>query len=282
MMNESINNPSSMCLIDTCIISEILKNKKNERNLFVNFSLTNKVIPCISIFSIFELRKTKNLFEQFIDFFNGYPLYILQAPLILFEEEVHCYPNPLMVEPINNLFSGKEREGEIQLRDYLTRIFSDERILDSEMNWNANWKKEMLEKIINLKPNFPPDCNSYNLQDAKRFLNDGMPDYIMSMQKNIKARLNTEDYPFDLMAFPSIRTIFYTVFYRFYAENRVPELQDIFDIFIYSVVPYVGTVIAENFQAEIFRKLRNNDDIYKNLNILTMKDLLDSGNAMIY
>ncbi len=271
-----------MCLVDTCIISEILKNKKNERNSFINFSLTNQVIPCVSIFTVFELRKTNKMYEQFINFFNGFPLFIAQAPLILFEKEVLYYPNPSKVDPINFIFPGKEKENDIHLKDFFNHIFSDPEILDSENKWNTIWKKEMLEKILELKPNFHPKHSSYNSQDAKRFLNDGMPDYIMAMQKNITTHLNIGVNPIDLIAFPSIRTIFYTVFYRFYAENREPELQDIFDIFIYSVVPYVGTVIAEKFQAEIFRKLKNIDEIYKDLNILTLKDLLGSGNAKNY
>jgi hypothetical protein len=74
-------------------------------------------------------------------------------------------------------------------------------------------------------------------------------------------------------AFPSVKTTFYTVFYRFYAENRDPELQDVFDILIFNVVPYLDIVVTERFQGEIFRKIKNRDEMYQDIEILTLRDL---------
>ena len=66
---------------------------------------------------------------------------------------------------------------------------------------------------------------------------------------------------------------FYTVFYRFYAEQRKPEEQDVFDILIGNIAPYVDIVITEGFQAEIYKKVSNRDPFLDDLRIETVSAL---------
>ena len=55
--------------------------------------------------------------------------------------------------------------------------------------------------------------------------------------------------------------LFWTVFFRFYDEQRTPEIQDVFDIMISGFAPYVEVTLTEVFQAEIFRKVQRRDTI---------------------
>ena len=126
---------------------------------------------------------------------------------------------------------------------------------------------------MSLRNNFSSKGEFFNAQDASRFIKLGIPQYLANRDFLwYKKMVDSKQIP-EPNFFPSIKTNFYTVFYRFYAENREPEIQDILDIQINCIAPYLDAVFVENFQAEIFKKVKNRDNYLKHLEIYTLKDL---------
>jgi hypothetical protein len=68
----------------------------------------------------------------------------------------------------------------------------------------------------------------------------------------------------NLDAFPSMKAMAYTVFYKFYTDrDRRPSSSDAFDVLISGALPYVEAVITENHQAEAIRKAQHRTPFYR-------------------
>ena len=273
-MIEINNNSYKLGLLDTCIISEILNNPLDEmQSFFKKITETDSMIlPCITMWSVLELRSRVELYQKFKEFFSVIPFCMLKTPDAILNDEFNNYPYWNKINPILFSFSML-RPKEESLEYFLKKIFSQPEVISAEKNWKYKWKKDALRSILSLKKNFVSINKNLNADDAKKFINEALPQYVISHNLTwAKNKINRkEEIIFD--AFPSAKAGLYTVFYRFYVANRVPEIQDIFDILINNVVPYVDYVITENLQADILRKIKKSDTQFSHLEINTIKNL---------
>lgn len=65
----------------------------------------------------------------------------------------------------------------------------------------------------------------------------------------------------------------YSQYFRLFEESRKTDLQDVTDIRIMASSPYMNAIVTENFQAEIFRKIKRVWFRIENLEVYTLKDL---------
>lgn len=256
-----------LCLLDTGIISEILKNKNSELNIFVKDMTENDLLPCITLWNILEIRNREDIYSKFLDIFSIIPLVLLKDSYNIFLDEIDKYPDPSKINPIVHSFSMFNNDKSTHLKPFLNTIFENKNISESEKAWNSSWKLDSLKSILSLKDNFTTKGKNYNSSDALRFIEEGVPQYIISRATEWSKEKIAEESMIITKAFPSVKMAFYTVFYRFYAEKRHPESQDVFDILIGNIAPYVDMVITEKFQAEIFNKVKRIDKFIEHLDI---------------
>lgn len=262
-------------LLDTCIISKILENNNSERNKFLGIMLNKypQFYPCVTIWSIFELRSKLKLYNKFIDLFSLIPIFILKTPDHILQDEYDNYPFYKQVDPVLFAFSFVKPKEE-SLKNVLTKLFSLPEIIKAEKDWKYKLKQESLNSILSLKNNFLSSNKYFNTSDAIKFFNEAFLQYITSQNPEwVKSKME-KDESIDCEAFPSVKAALFTVFFRFYVADREPKTQDIFDIMIYNAVPYLDIIISENFQADILRKLKKIDKQFSHLEIMTIKDLL--------
>jgi hypothetical protein len=259
-------------LLDTNAISEAAKNKQGEGKNLIRLMTTENIFPCVSIHSIFEIRKRLDVYEKFLDVFSLVPFLLLKTHQQIFEEEVKKYPTPDLKEIVGFAFSFVNKDPLANTRTFLTKLFSDPEVLRTERAWDKELKIESMNSIISLKKNFSMSRSSSNAFDADRFINESLPQYIIFtiprwVFADKKRFINLQS-----NAFPSIIMMLYNVFYRFYDDKRKPEENDIFDMLITSSTPYMDIVVTEGFQAETFRKIRNGDknDFLRRLEIKTL------------
>lgn len=261
-------------LLDTCILGKILSRPDDERQGFFNLFFDPKpfIVPCVTIWSVLELRQKQELYNTFIEFFSLIPFCMLKTPDLLLEDEYKYYPFFNKIDPVLFTFSLFKPKTE-SLNVFLHKVFSNREVIQAEKNWKFKWKKEKLNSILSLKSNFTSKNENLNSSDAKRFLNEALPQYITVQKPSwIKEKLEKkEEIIFD--AFPSAKAALYTVFYRFYVANRQPEVQDIFDILINNIVPYMDYVVTEKFQADILKKIKKADKQFAHLEIKTIRHL---------
>ena len=262
-----------LCLLDTNVLSEIIRNKNNERSSFItNFSISNGIIPCFSIWSVIELRKAPDIYKDFIKFFSIVPCCLLKPYIEILGEEYTSYQSGKKANPVLNIFTLLD-SGERRLEKIISTLFKKREIRKAEKSWNRSWKKEILDSILELKPNFSPNKKFFNSQDAKIFIKTGIPQYIAKNNYDFYQCLLTNENELNINRFPAIKMLFYTVFYRFYAEKRDPEIQDIFDLMISCILPYLDLSITEKFQAEITGKIKRIDPFLNHIEEYSLKNL---------
>ena len=261
-------------LLDTCILGKILSNPDYERQgLFkLFFDPSPIIIPCVTIWSILELRQKSILYKKFIEFFSVIPFCMLKTPELILQDEFKYYPFINKIDPILFTFSMLRPKSE-SLTSFLQRVFSNKEVRRAEKKWKNKWKQENLKSMLSLKSNFISTNKNLNSSDAKRFVDEALPQYVTKQNPQwVKEKLyKNEEIIFD--AFPSVKAALYTVFYRFYVANRSPELQDVFDILINNIVPYLDYVITENFQSDILMKIKRADQQFAHLEIKTVRDI---------
>jgi hypothetical protein len=262
-----------LALLDTGVISELLKNRNEERLALTRLMIGRPMIPCISIWSVLELREREDLYQLFIELFSVVPFILVRDPINLLEDEIANYPDPSSVEPVAFAFSMFNPDPEADLNVFMAKLFSHPEVKKSEGAWGSGWKRESLDAMLALKANFQPSGDSYSAKDAELFVELAAPQYVTSQAPNWVKGLISQGKTPKPEAFPSVKMALYTVFYRFYAEQREPEEQDVFDILIGNIAPYLDGVITENFQAEIYRKVKNRDPFLYHLSIDTVSML---------
>jgi hypothetical protein len=121
-----------LMLIDTGVVSKIIKNPDSERNKLTKIIISQNAIPCFSIFPIYELRKRPELYAIFLEIFSLVPFFLLKTSEMLFDEELNRYPHPTDVEPIAFTFTFVNKDPLGQLKNFMSRLFSDPGVINNE------------------------------------------------------------------------------------------------------------------------------------------------------
>lgn len=265
------NNTYKLCLFDTNALSDFLKNPKQWITYFDNeFSLSNTII-CYSIFSLSELYYRHDLFEKYLEFFSVFPSAILDGYNSIYQKELKNYFSNDIIDPIvlvpSNI-SGKLTTSKVQLLE----IIKKSGFINKTEYWKSS-QEEILNGILSLIKNFPPRKKNYSINEIEEF------NFIVSTQQiglrsmDFATEILKNKEHIELNKFPSVISMNYTVFYKFYLDNRKPLLSDIFDIIISSLLPYVDYVITEGNMCEIIKTIKKRHNFLLNIDEKSIKDL---------
>lgn len=264
--------PVKVCLLDTCALSEILK--ENEKGKLIMTEISDKdYVFGISIMSIYELREAKNLYEKFFKLCSTIPIYILENFHGLIKKEMNCFPEFYLDFPqLFCLETSRKKEYYDRIKD---EAFENEMVLENIRTFQSE-KKYVLNTIKKHSNNFNPQreflkkkfIETWSHLVTLKILNKF--DYNLTHVEERHLRKN-----FALL--PSIKSLTLTIFYSYYEDlfsdkRRKPDLSDIVDIIISSLYSYVDTIILENNKAEIARKIQNKHSLFPNLIIKQMRE----------
>lgn len=263
-----------LCLLDTNAVSELVKREDSLRHFLAWAFTTHPVyIPSFTLFTVLELRRRPELFQQFLERFGPLPSVLLKSHEQLLEEETRHYPDPSRIDPVLLGFSGGVGSDGNRLAKLLPSAFSDPSVAEKEQQWNEGGE-EIVEGIASLVPNYPPgEGNAYVASEVRLFLQMAGLQQLAMRAKGFTERVARGGQALDIDAFPSLKIGLYTVFHKFYADkNRKPSRSDGFDIINSAATPYVEAIITENHQAEVLRKTQRRDSFIESLTILTLKN----------
>jgi hypothetical protein len=261
-----------LCLLDTNVISEIVKHPNQVFRKFLEIFEPGKFIPCFSLFSVLELRQKPEIYNLFLELYSIYPCIFLKNIDQLFEDELNAYPNPNEVSPILIASIGELAKPNEKFKDILKLTFSNSKILENENRWNKS-KSEILESMLNYVKNYPPKQNKYTQKEIRLFLDIVGFEQIALRAPRFANEIIRNGQIVSIDAFPSIKMIAYTTFFKFYTDQRQPILSDPFDIIISSALPYVDAVITESHQAEVIKKIQKLDGFINRVEIHKLKEI---------
>jgi len=259
-----------LALIDTNILSEIVKNRFQEFQKILKWADSQKAIICFSLFSILEIRKVPIIYEKFLELFSVIPCIILKSHEQLLQAEVTVYPVFSNVDPVLVGFAGPLAKA--KLKDVLDTAFNENQILLDEKKWNSG-REEIVAGIKGLVSNFPPDNGKYTKQKIREFVQLAGFQQIAIRQNKFANSIVKSKNSVDIDAFPSIKMTSLVVFYKFYADSRQSLTSDAFDIIIFSLTPYVDVVISENHFVEIIKKIKSQDSFIDHVNAFNISYL---------
>jgi len=256
-----------LLLVDTNIISEVIKNEHQEFRTLMEWYTSQRIVICFSFFTILEIRKTPALYKQFLKLFSVIPCVFLKSHEQLLQDEVSCYPDYSNINPV--LLGFPSPLAKAKLHEVLEQAFKDSQIIAREEYWNSS-RESIVEGIKGLIKNFPPKGDKYTKKEIREFVRlAGLQQIGLRQPEFFKASENSRRV-IDVNSFPSIKITSLVVFYKFYVDSRKPLISDAFDILIFSSIPYVDLVISEKHLVSLIKKIKAHD---KFINHVDMFDI---------
>lgn len=265
-------NVYRLCLLDTNALSEIVKNPQKEGRGFVETFNPESYVPCFTVYNLIELRRKLEVYKAFLKFFSKYPAFLLKTLKQIGEEEFDAYESKVSISPLFNAFSPLGHNSTYMLEEFIGNFFSTPEIAELEKNWRLN-DEETLRIWLENKRNFSPKKSATNAVDAERYVKEaGIQTLIQLSPKWVQRMLENGHVP-NLEHFPSLKVMLYSQYYRIFEPTWEPRPQEVTDVMIMAVSPYVDAVVTERFQAEVFKKVKNKMPLINTLEVATLKDL---------
>lgn len=253
-----------ICLLDTCVISDFYEESSLYQNFLKKVS-EDDVLIAISISTIMELKKAPERYEWFKNEFTKLPSFLIKPSDLLLKDELDQYPN----ENSENflllyLFSNT---------DFLTFLDGSEKFQFGAQNIEKD-KINVLNSILSLKENFPPDSNKrYSNLKINEFLERVTLQQLVTYFPQSKDKIQSHK-KIDYSKFKSLRSQLLIAFWKFYLmKDRRARKSDIFDIAIVSALPYVDLVITEKNLKNDIEQIRKKGLFFHNLEAVTINEL---------
>jgi hypothetical protein len=261
-----------LCLLDTLALREMVKRPQGALRHFFEWATTDErtVVPCFSLFTLIELRRSPALFDEFIELFAPIPCVLLKGYAQLIGEEVASYPDPTAIDPCAVAFTLFGGEGN-QLTN-LPLLLQRPELVQKEQEWNTS-RQDIVDGIVSLIGNFPPEGGTYTRAQVREFVELASFSQLVYHEEAFVTRMLGDDRTVEIDSFPTLKAMTYTVFHKFYTDrNRLPSDSDAFDVIIAAATPYVEAIITENHQAEVLRKTKRRDKFLDHLQVFTLRD----------
>ena len=136
-------------------------------------------------------------------------------------------------------------------------------------------RPSILASILALRKNYPRPAGGYRETHVRDFAAR------ICFQQAVAANLpwvearGGASFDLDATAFPSVKSMAYSVFFRFYVDrDRQPRRSDVLDIAIASALPYVEMAALEKDQGKIVKeRVKGVDPFLMGLKVWTFRDL---------
>lgn len=233
-------NTYKLCLLDTNAISEIIKNSEVEGYGFINRFSPSEYAPI-------ELRRRKDLYDKFINFFSVYTFFLLKPFQFLLEDEINAYEKKeKRVTALLYAFTPLGRSDQYRLKDFMTKLFKKKEIKKLKKNWR-NEEKITLNTWLSNKKNFTPKNSEANSRDAEYYIEEaGIQTLIKLYPSWVKENIIDKSKFIKLDELASFKVMLYSQYYRLYDPHWDPKPQEVTDVTIVSAVPYMDAIITEN------------------------------------
>lgn len=269
------NKEYKLLFLDTNAIREITNNHNSCGKVFFEKFFLNgpEYVPCFSIYNIIEIRTDKERFDIFLNFFSIIPCILFSSYKTIIKEEFLSLKNKSQVsldKLILNTFYPSNDDKLYNFRKFITSNLEQKVIIQTIDNdiegldlivkaWQSQKQETNKElKKRNLALNTINDKH-YKLNEKESIIN-----YLKNSEKIITTEIEK---------FPSIRIMQYSLFSRLYYTQKEIKKNDVMDIKISCIIPYIDAVITEKFQADVYKKAKKLIPQINDLEIYTLKDI---------
>jgi len=267
-------NDYRVCLMDTNALSELVKPGSEAIVAgFLEWATGSElqVVPAFNVFTLMELRRSPQHFERFLEMFSVLSIVLVKSFEDLLAAELAAYPDSRKTDFVSLAFTPLGGSGN-QMANLpgLLAAFEEE-----EQQWNQG-RFDLVEALASNAKTYLAANGPIGRNEAAAFLWSNRFQLLCTMAATsafVRQELE-RDRAIDVDAFPSVRAMASTIFYKFYEDsNRLAAASDAFDVFISSSLPYVDALVTENHQAEVVRKIKNREAFLEGVTVFTLRDL---------
>lgn len=251
--------------LDTCVLSDIGRMTKEERAKIAYEFLVNKkykIILPTYILDELERLPDNTVKENIYDFLElsyvGFP----KGADRIFLEEIESNKNKTNLEIVEFNVSMLQKDKNGQIMDF--RNFKDN-LLKNLTFKNVTKQNETIKKSLQLKNRPVNDIDNYfNIIILKHLMDN----------KLIKVDYNL---------FPAFTVWAYSLAYKVQSKGLKNNYNELNDVAMSYIVPYVDIVIAEKRQINLYKQLRNKKILTKLNNVIFKKysDVFVNGKFVI-
>ncbi len=262
-------NHYKVYLLDTNIVSQLLKDKTNIGSNVINHVLNDGVF-CFSPYTIWELKAAENLYKEFKEIFFAIPsLIILNYPEIVKLEKGNYKMGKLNLKDVFVFLNrGYFNKGGISLEDLIDKYVKEDKLKEFRNSQDEVYSQFSRQDSIG----FMEKANSATIKDIDNSVLLTAYQLIAAQEIEFAKEIRNKKEVLDVFQFPSVMSLSYLYHYKFGTRRRKGEASDISDILISSALPYVDCFITEKNVAYHLKQIGIKHNYLKTLEIFTMKD----------
>ncbi|MDA3734033.1 hypothetical protein PBV87_21395 [Niameybacter massiliensis] len=267
-----------LILLDTNAIREIITNTKLSGKGFFEKFFCNQgnYAPCFFIYNVIELMPYADIFEKFIEFFSTVPcLMFFPIKIVIHQEyQQYCLGKKLTIDnQIAHAFTPIVDDERYNCKTFFSGMKEDVGLVKSiqfDVKQLAEVAKEWEKQRNHTEKLLKKMGMSPTIVDEKFYLGQEYETIIKDMH-NWEIKIGNQK--IDIKELPTLRIMEYAQFNRVYLTKKKITPNDVMDIRIGGIIPYMDAVITENFQANIYKKAKKYIPQMKQLEIYTLKDI---------
>ena len=257
--------------LDTNAIREIICNNGQSRINFINKIVGRvKYAPVFSIYNLFELKPYNDIYNEFIEFFSIIPCIMLYPYKNFMEAEFRAAINGKEMVLDDTLLNAFSALGISESHNF--KLFSNEMWGNLEM---CSLIQNEIDKLQEVADKWNENKKKSNLNTEKDWLKLYKKLEYETIVKDMKKHsiIINPGVEIDLSKMPGMRVMEFSNFMRIYCQKKHITKNDVMDVKISYISPYVDCIITENYQAEILKKLRTRIPELKNIEIMRLSEL---------
>jgi hypothetical protein len=268
--------PYKLLLLDTNVLRQIISNKDSEMKLVNKFLCCNNYYAfCFSVYNVIEIKPMNDIYKNFLDIFSLLPCFLTFPFKTLIKKEWLYYKSktPFQVDNlVANAFSPLGTTDNFHIKTFMDSFWNEETKKDIETELNTldnvvkNWeaqRKQLVEIVERTKLHRSMITDDYYKFSEK--------EAVINLLKSCGL---PADETVDYKRFPIARFMNYSQFHRLYMTQKPICKNDVMDIKICAIAPYLDAVMVEKFQADVCKKAKNIIPEMKSIEIYTVKDIV--------
>lgn len=246
--------------LDTNAISNFISNNNFRSNLFKKIEEQEYYI-CFSIYNAIELSNGyESRFERFLEIFSNINCIMFWTYIDIINEEIECYRgNKFDISKISYSFVpnlGKEYDIRYCLEKWIPEI---KNIIEPQKR-----DMEELENFFTKQKNIGEKYVLFN----KKYESETTIDFLNELEYNFDRKI-------DIEKLPTCRIINKSIYNRITCGKKIDiGNNDIYDIMISAVLPYVDAIVSEKYQLEVIKQAKRNIKQIQNIQCYNITDFM--------
>ncbi|MCK9198947.1 MAG: hypothetical protein M0P49_05030, partial [Bacilli bacterium] len=227
------------------------------------FVQNNNYIICYEPNVLIEMKRRDDLFKTFKNLFKNVPSLLLKTSYQIINDQINSNDKSIYITVLNNIINNNfdtilnffDSDEKMQL----TIQNNEKETVDTVKEW-VNKRNEFNKNISNLNLSF----KSKNLLLNQLYEKQKKNDYC-EMLKNYNNH-DSQNIP------DSIKIQSFCRFEKIFKSNKEINKNDVYDVLISGILPYVDAIITETNQADLYKQLKKQVEGIRNLEIYKVGD----------